>query len=36
MATTQRMYSYDAYLLLLAKIYQAPLLTLDGTGKNKV
>jgi predicted nucleic acid-binding protein len=35
MATTQRMYSYDAYLLLLAKIYQAPLLTLDGTGKKQ-
>ena len=35
MATTQRMYSYDAYLLLLAQMYQAPLLTLDGTGKKQ-
>ncbi len=34
-ATTQRMYSYDAYLLLLAKIHQVPLLTLDGTGKKQ-
>ena len=32
MATTQRMYSYDAYLLLLAQMYQA-LLTLDGRKK---
>ena len=35
MATTQRMYSYDTYLLLLAQMYQAPLLTLDGTGKKQ-
>jgi predicted nucleic acid-binding protein len=34
-ATTKRIYSYDAYLLLLAKSYLAPLLTLDGTGKKQ-
>ncbi len=35
LATSQRMYSYDAYLLVLAKALQAPLLTLDGTGKKQ-
>ena len=39
MATTQRMYSYDAYEMnyqsVLAQMYQAPLLTLDGTGKKQ-